>query len=143
MIAIDVNVLIGAHRADAPNHRPYRDWLESLVNGPAPFAAPSIVCSGYVRIVSHPRIFDPPTDTAVALGHMQTLRAQPGFRTLEPGPRHWELFAALCAGTGIKGNLVPDAYLAALAIGAGCRWATADGDFARFAELDWFHPLHT
>jgi len=55
--------------------------------------------------------------------------------------RHWEIFARLCAEGGVKGNLVPDAYLAALAIESGCEWITTDRDFSRFKGLRWRHPL--
>jgi predicted nucleic acid-binding protein len=58
-----------------------------------------------------------------------------------PGPRHWGIFIKLCNDAGVKGNLVADAYLAALAIESGCEWVTTDGDFARFSGLRWKHPL--
>jgi uncharacterized protein len=60
---------------------------------------------------------------------------------IRPGPRHWGLFARLCRENGAAGNLVPDAYLAALAIEAGCELITTDRDFARFDGLRWRHPL--
>jgi predicted nucleic acid-binding protein len=58
-----------------------------------------------------------------------------------PGPRHWGIFANLCAAVGAKGNLVPDAYLAALALESGSEWVTTDHDFSRFPGLRWRHPL--
>jgi hypothetical protein len=58
-----------------------------------------------------------------------------------PGERHWEIFTRLCRGTDAKGNVVPDAYLAALAIEAGAEWVTTDRDYARFPGLRWRHPL--
>lgn len=60
---------------------------------------------------------------------------------VEPGPRHWRIFVDLCARSRARGNLVPDAYFAALAIEAGMEWITTDGDFARFPELRTRHPL--
>jgi predicted nucleic acid-binding protein len=57
------------------------------------------------------------------------------------GARHWEIFTSLCRKLDLKGNLVPDAYLAALAIESGCVWATTDGDYARFPMLSRMHPL--
>lgn len=57
------------------------------------------------------------------------------------GPRHWGIFRALCADAGAKGNLVPDAYLAAMAIESGCEWVTTDRDFSRFSGLHWRYPL--
>ena len=60
---------------------------------------------------------------------------------LAPGLRHWEIFRGLCVDAGAKGNLVPDAYLAAMVIESGCEWITTDRDFSRFKGLRWRHPL--
>ena len=59
---------------------------------------------------------------------------------MTPGPRHWEIFARLCRESEARGNLVPDAYLAALAIESGCEWVTTDRDFSRFPGLRWKTP---
>lgn len=141
MILMDVNVLVRAHRADTTDHGRYREWLERTVNQPASFGIPSLALSGYLRIATHPRIFDPPTSPDAALDHIERLRARPNFAPADPGARHWSIFTDLCRSSGATGNLVPDAYLAAIAIESGSRWATTDRDFARFGELDWFHPL--
>jgi hypothetical protein len=58
-----------------------------------------------------------------------------------PGERHWGIFRRLCNEVGARGNLVPDAYLAALAIESGSEWVTTDRDYARFPGLRWRHPL--
>ena len=58
-----------------------------------------------------------------------------------PGPRHWPTFERLCLAAGAKGNLVSDAYLAALAIESGNEWITTDRDFSRFPGLRWRHPF--
>jgi hypothetical protein len=58
-----------------------------------------------------------------------------------PGSRHWTLFLDLCRKAGAKGNLVSDAYHAALAIESGCEWITTDRDFARFPGLRWRTPF--
>lgn len=71
----------------------------------------------------------------------RTLRARPNSAPVAPGPRHWDLFASLCRRAGAKGNLVPDAYLAALAIESGSEWITTDRGFARYPGLRWRHPL--
>jgi predicted nucleic acid-binding protein len=60
---------------------------------------------------------------------------------IAPGPRHWEIFERLCVTAGAKGNLVPDAHLAALAIESGSELVTTDRDFSRFPGLRWRHPL--
>ena len=100
-----------------------------------------VVLSGFLRVVTHPRIFDPPTPLEDALVFVDTLTSRPNCVWLAPGPRHWELFTDLCRKTGAKGNVVPDAYHAALAIETGSTWVTADRGFARFPGLRWKHPL--
>lgn len=69
------------------------------------------------------------------------LRDQPNVVDVRPGPRHWEIFQRLCVGAGARGNLVPDAYLAALALESGSELVTSDRDFSRFSGLRWRHPL--
>ena len=58
-----------------------------------------------------------------------------------PGARHWNIFTGICASIGARGNLIPDAWLAALAIETGSEWITTDRDYARFEGLRWRHPL--
>jgi toxin-antitoxin system PIN domain toxin len=100
-----------------------------------------LVLAGFLRVVTHPRVFATPSPLEDALDFVARLRAQPGCVVLAPGPRHWEVFTRLCRVAGAKGNLVPDAYLAALAIETGSEWITTDRDYARFAGLRWRHPL--
>jgi toxin-antitoxin system PIN domain toxin len=141
MLAPDVNVLVYAHRAELPEHARCRRWLEDAVNADAGFALADIVLSGFLRVVTHPRIFSIPTPLADALAGASALREQPNRVALVPGPRHWSIFERLCRETRAKGNLVPDAYLAALAIEAGCEWVTTDRDYSRFPGLRWRSPL--
>jgi toxin-antitoxin system PIN domain toxin len=137
----DVNVLVYAYRADAPDHDEYRAWLQSTINGAAPFAVSELVLSGFLRVVTHPRVFATPSPLQHALGFVEALLDEPGCTRVSPGRRHWRIFAQLCRQSAAKGNLIPDAYLAALAIEHGCEWVTTDGDYARFAGLRWRHPL--
>jgi toxin-antitoxin system PIN domain toxin len=141
MILTDVNVLVYAHRADAPGHLAYREWLESLINGDAAFGFSELVLSGFLRVVTHPRVFNPPSDLNSAFAFAQAIRNQPNAVPISPGPRHWNIFQHLCEVAGVKGNLVPDAYLAALAIEMGCEWISTDRDYSRFPGLKWRHPL--
>ncbi len=141
MILFDVNILVYAHRADAPNHTAYRQWLENVINSDQAYGMADIVLSGFLRIVTHPRVFNPPSEMKAALAFTQEVRHQPNCTIIAPGARHWEIFTRLCQIAGVKGNLVPDAYLAALAIESGSEWITTDGDFARFPGLKWRRPF--
>jgi uncharacterized protein len=143
MILPDVNVLVYAHRADAPDHASYARWLETVARGDAAFGLAELVLSSFLRIVTHPRIFIPPTPLEDALAFVEGLRSRPNCALVAPGLRHWDLFTSVCRRSGAKGNLVPDAYLAALAIESGSEWVTSDRGFARFPGLRWRHPLDT
>jgi toxin-antitoxin system PIN domain toxin len=141
MVLPDVNVLVYAHREETPNHAAYRAWLESVVNGDEAYAMCDLVLSGFIRVVTHPKVFKRPSHGADAFAFATQVRDQPNCVRIESGPRHWDLFRRLCTETGVKGNLVPDAYLAALAIESGCEWISTDRDFSRFKGLRWRHPL--
>ncbi len=141
MILSDVNVLVYAHRHDAVDHGRFRGWLEAVVNGPEVYAVAEIVLSGLVRVITHPRIFVPPTQLAEALEFCAFVRNGRNTRLVAPGPLHWEIFTDLCLRAGAKGALVSDAYLAALAIEKDCELITTDRDFARFPGLRWRHPF--
>lgn len=134
-------MLVYAHRADTAHHAACRRWLEAAVNGDEAYALSELVLSGFVRVVTHPKVFTKPSTAADALAFAGQLHGQPNCVLVAPGPRHWEIFSRLCVESGAKGNLVPDAYLAALAIESGCEWITTDRDFSRFGGLRWRHPL--
>lgn len=87
-------------------------------------------------------VFKTPTPLPTAIEFVEALRSQPTFAAVAPGPRHWKIFTDLCSNSGARGNLVADAYHAALAIEWGCEWVTADGDYHRFQPLPVIHPLH-
>jgi toxin-antitoxin system PIN domain toxin len=141
VILPDVNVLVYAHREDTPDHAAFRDWLETVINGNQAYGMADLVLSGFVRVVTHPRVFSPPSTLDEALAFVSVVRNQPGCVVIQPGPRHWAIFEEICRSAGVKVNLVPDAYLAALAIESGSEWITTDRDFSRFPQLAWRHPL--
>jgi toxin-antitoxin system PIN domain toxin len=142
VILPDVNVLIYAFREDAVDHADYRSWLMSVVESPEAFALSELVLSGVVRVLTHPRVFNPPTPLDKALAYVNALRAQPNAVIIAPDERHWDIFHDLSVAVNCKGNLLADAYHAALAIEHGCEWITTDNDFTRFKGLRWRHPLH-
>jgi toxin-antitoxin system PIN domain toxin len=141
MVLLDVNVLVYAHREDSPRHAEYLRWLEDLVNSDHAYGLSDLVLSGFLRVVTHPKVFNPPSGTDKALAFAEELRNQSTCAIINPGPRHWDIFSRLCKTSGIKGNLVPDAFLAALAIESGSEWVTADRNYHRFPGLRVRHPL--
>lgn len=143
MIIPDVNVLVYAARGDAVRHREFRGWLEEAMNGQEAVGLSELVLSGVVRVLSHPRVYDPPTPMEDAVAYVTALRQQSRAVHLRPGIRQWELFVELCRSGAARGNLVADAYHAALAIEAGAEWITTDRDFARFPGLRHRHPLES
>lgn len=112
-----------------------------LVQSPEAYAVSDHVLSGFLRIVTHPRVFHPPAPIDAALVFVNAFRQQPNAVAIQPGSRHWEIFGRLCHDAGARGNLVPDAWLAALAIESGCEFITTDRDYSRFAGLRWRNPL--
>jgi toxin-antitoxin system PIN domain toxin len=141
VIIPDVNVLIGAMRADSPRHEELAAWLAKAVQRPEPLGLTAAVLGGAVRIVTHPRVFVPPTPLETALAQVATLREAAGTQEVGPGPRHWEIVDRLCREADARGNLVADAQHAAVAIEHGATWVTLDRDFARFSGLTWTSPL--
>jgi toxin-antitoxin system PIN domain toxin len=141
MRLVDVNVLVYAHRLDAARHQDYADWLRNLLADQEPYGVADLVLSGFLRVVTHPKVFRQPTPLETAVAFVEVLRTQPNCVPVAPGQRHWEIFTGLCLAAGAKGNLVPDAYLAALAIESGSEWVTTDRDYSRFRGLRWRHPL--
>ena len=141
MILFDVNILVYAHREDIPDHARHLQFLQDIANGDESYGVADLVLSGFLRIVTHPKVFATPSPLSQALNFAEKLRAQPNCVAVAPGPRHWPIFVELCKKSGAKGNLIPDAYLAALAIETSSEWITADRGFARYADLKWRHPL--
>jgi len=141
MLLCDVNVLVYAHREDAVAHARYRSWLEAVLASDAAYGVSELVLSGFVRVVTHPKIFREPTPLEAALAFATEVRDRPNAVVVAPGSRHWEIFTRYCRECAVKGSLVSDVYYAALALESGCEWITTDRDYARFAGLTWRHPL--
>jgi toxin-antitoxin system PIN domain toxin len=141
VIAPDVNVLLYALREDTDRHAEYRRWLQEALNGEEPVALLEPVLAAVLRIATHPSIFRPPTPRAIVETFTDACLAAPAALALRPESRHWSIFRDLCRRADCRGNLVQDAYLAALAIEHQCVFVTTDRDFARFPRLQWRHPL--
>ena len=141
MLLPDTNLLVYAFREDCVEHAAAREWLAGLLHGPSTVALTSASLTGFVRVVTHPRVLRPPADVATALEFVEVLWASPSTLQVEPGPRYPDLFAELCGLTNASGNDVPDVHLAAVAIEAGAGLATHDRGFARFPGLRVTDPL--
>jgi hypothetical protein len=102
---------------------------------------PGEVIASFLRLVTNARVFRTPTPLAEALEFVAALRASTSLVVLRPGPRQMDIFLDLCRSSRARGKLVPDAWLAALAIEHGCTWCSCDRDFARFDDLVWEDPL--
>ncbi len=143
MDVLDVNILLHAHRAEQPQHEGVRAWLDGVIEDGVPFGVPSLVFSAFLRIATNPRAFVTPTPPQLALETVEAWRTRPGCVLLEPGARHWALFTELVARVGARGNVVPDVYLAAIAIENGGEFVSTDRGFGRLPGLRWRHPLES
>lgn len=141
MILPDVNVLIYAFRSDSEDHARYKAWLEGVLNGPSPYGISPQVLASVVRICTHTRIFRDPSTTSETFEFCRVLLEQPNATVVTPGENHWLLFQGLCRDAKASGNLIQDAWFAALAIESACEWITTDRDYARFPGLAWRPPL--
>ena len=141
MNLVDVNILIYAFRADSPRHADYSAWLDGLTQGDRAFGMSERVLLGFMRIVTHRKVFSDANTMEEALAFTESLLTNSLCRDITPGDRHWPLFSSLCVAAAAHGNLVSDAWYAALAIEHGCTWVTTDRDFARFPGLTWQHSL--
>ena len=142
MLLPDVNVLIYAHVEEiVPEHPEYAAWITRLATGPEPFALSVLVLAGFVRVVTNPRIFAPPSTLDRSFAFIASLVERPTARIVGPGPDHLDIFERLCRESGATGKLVADAQHAAIAIEHGCTMASTDSDFSRFPGLRWQHPL--
>lgn len=141
MILPDVNVLVYAFRREAEGHDVYAAWLDGARRGTERVALVETVLAGFIRVVSNPRVFADPAPTPVALDFVEALRASPAATPLGSTSAAWDRLRVLADGDRlVRGNFVPDAWLAALALTSGARIATSDAGFARFPGLDWFDP---
>ena len=142
MIALDSNILVYARRMEAPHHADAARLLAGLAEGDAPWALPWPCVYEFLRVVTHPRVFDPPSDLEKTLDELQSLFESKSLSLLGEGPAHAaHLRFALLSGRA-TGNLAHDAHIAALAVEHGVRelW-TADRDFARFPGLRIRNPF--
>lgn len=142
MIAVDTNLLVYAHREDSSFHERAYAAIESLANEQVPWAIPWPCLHEFFAIVTHPRIYAPPTPIDLALDQIDAWLESPSLVLLCESELHWPALRALLAQGRISGPQVHDARIAALCLQHGIKklW-TADRDFSRFPRLNCFNPL--
>ncbi|MEV0378360.1 type II toxin-antitoxin system VapC family toxin [Nonomuraea sp. NPDC050643] len=142
MLLADVNVLVNAFRHESTSHERCHAAIDEMVNGDSGYAVSDFVVNGFIRMVTNPRIYKDPDTLERALAFADSYRNQPHATVVTAETRHWEIFTRLSRQAGATAKLVPDAYLAALAIEHGCEFVTCDKDFSRFQGLRWRSPLN-
>jgi uncharacterized protein len=140
MNLIDVNILVYAHRPEAENHEFYKGYLDNLLGTNYTIAYSPLVLSGFLRIVTHPKVFKVPTPLARALEFTELFTASPLAFPLNPGPNHWKIFANIAKEQMARGNRLPDCYLGAIALEHGCGIVTNDRFFAGIDGLHCVFP---
>lgn len=142
MIAVDTNLLVYAHREDSPFHERAYACLEKLANGRVAWAVPWPCLHEFHAIVTHPRIYSPPTPIEQALDQVDAWMESPALVLLAESGEHWPQLRTLIASSRISGPQVHDARIAALCLQHGVRelWS-ADRDFSRFPRLVVTNPL--
>jgi len=142
VIALDTNLLVYARREELPEHTAARALLRQLAEGDEPWALAWPCVYEFLRVITHPRVFDPPTPLGRALDDLESLLASPSLVLLGEGPAHTGHLRRMVEAGAAIGNLIHDAHIAALAVEHGVRelW-TADRDFARFPGLRIRNPL--
>ena len=141
MILPDVNVLVYSFHRDSVGHDRYADWLSTVLAGSEPLVMADVVLTGFLRVVTNRRIFSDPAPMPAALSFVEVLRDSAIGSALPSTDAAWRQFARFVGEDSyLVGNLVPDAWIAALAVTSGARVATADAGYARFRGLNWFDP---
>lgn len=136
MIAVDTNILVYADREESPLHNAALRVVQQLAEGDEAWAIPVFCVGEFLRVVSHDRLFDPPTPASDAVESMASLLASPSARLLVPGERYLRLLRSLIEESKVQGNLVFDAQIAAVCLEHGATTLlTEDRDFARFRNL--------
>lgn len=136
----DVNVMVTGFRRDAAGHPAVASWLLGALDGTEPVGVSDLVLSGFPRIVTNHRIFRDPSTPSRAFDFCAAVRSAPAAVPITAGPRHWDIFAELCRTVSARANVIPDAYLAALALEHGATFVTGDRGFARFPGLRTLDP---
>ena len=142
MIAVDTNLLVYAHRKDSQWHAAAEPLVRSLAEGTAPWAIPWPCLHEFLAVVTHPRIYAPPTPLPAAIAQIDAWLASPTNVMLAERPGYWETLRVTLRASKVTGAQVHDARVAALCLHHRVSelWS-ADRDFSRFASLTTSNPL--
>lgn len=142
MIAVDTNLLVYAHRKDSPWHEAASARLTELAERPAPWAIPWPCVQEFLAIVTHARLYRPPTPLGVALDQVGAWLESPGLVLLGETDGYWPVLREVVGAGQASGGLIHDARVAALCRHHGVRelWS-ADRDFSRFPQVTVRNPL--
>lgn len=138
---LDANLLLYAVHRTSAFHEAARAWLTEQLNGPRRVGLPWQSLGAFLRIATHPRAFERPLTAQDAWARVEDWLAAPSVWIPVPGDRHASILGQLLIDHDVRGNLVPDAQLAALALEHGLTVCSADTDFARFTDVRWVNPL--
>lgn len=141
MIAVDANLLIYAASTSFPQHLAAAKWLDGQLAGIARVGLPWASILAFLRVMTNPRVLERPLSMSDAWAAARAWLAADPVWIPQPTERHAEVLGRLLAAPGVRGNLVHDADLAAIALEHGLILCSTDGDFARFADLRWTNPL--
>lgn len=142
MIAADTNILVYAHRSDSEWHEPARDCIRTLAERRISWGIPWPCVHEFLSIVTHPRIYDPPSSLDKAIDQIDAWLESPVAVLVAETESHWDILKEQLSVGQIKGPMVHDARVAAICIGHGVNefW-TVDRDFSRFPTLPTRNPL--
>ncbi len=141
MTMLDANVLLYAYHRHAAQHERCRAWVEAEFSSGSAVRIPWATIVAFLRISTNPRVFERPLTTTEAETAVSSWLVLPAVATIDPGERYWDVLKTLLHRAQVRGPLVTDAALAALAIEHGATLCTTDRDFARFPGLQTVNPL--
>lgn len=143
MIAVDTNILVYAHRVDSPFHKEALTSINGLAESQSSWAIPWPCLQEFFAIVTHQRIYSPPTPINVATEAIDAWLTAPNLVLLTEADSHWDHLSQLIKTRKISGPQIHDAKIAAICLAhrVSSLW-TADRDFSRFPELKCDNPLY-
>ncbi|OGQ84074.1 MAG: hypothetical protein A3F90_14895 [Deltaproteobacteria bacterium RIFCSPLOWO2_12_FULL_60_19] len=142
MRAVDTNILVYAEIASSRHNQRARELLRELAEGSLPWAIPWPCIYEFLRVVTHPRVFHPPAPLEIALGDLKAVLDSPSLLLLTETPRHFKIMETILRDSGVTGNLIHDAHIAALCVEHGVtELLTGDRDFSRFRGLKIIDPF--